>query len=539
RNLAQVVLVSDGIVNQGNSPLYTPYSFPIHTIGLGDTTEKNDLAIKSIYCNKVAFIGNKFPIVAEVQHHGFKGKEITVHLLQKGVLVDKKSLVLENGNGLSKIDFLVSASSKGLQGFTVQIVPLPTESSTKNNTGIAYVDVIDTKSKVLLVSPSPHPDIQAIAKAIAKNENFEFSYYIPGLTEWKEDRYGLVIFHNVPNKFGIGSEVMNKLLAQSVSAWFIAGPEVNWQVLNGINGVLWVDGFNGQTDAVSPMLASDFSAFTFQSSNKEYIPKYPPIEVPFGDIRLGPSAKVWLVQKIGSTTTEKPLLAVAENDGRKMGILLGEGIWQWSLQEYGQFQNQETFDELVMKLVQYLSTTVDKRKLRVFPISNEFLDSEKPTFQAEVYNGLYEKIYGQKIDLEIKSEGGKKYAYTFFNSENGNPFETASLPEGIYSFSAKCLVNNVMETASGQFLVKKISLEALSGTADHALLRRLAGQNQGIYVPIGQENVLLDVFKKNPPKGRAYSKEENERLIDLTWIFFVLLTLISVEWFFRKYLGSY
>jgi hypothetical protein len=73
-----------------------------------------------------------------------------------------------------------------------------------------------------LVAPAPHPDIQAIARIIAKNENYSFTYFIPGITEYKEDRFGLVIFHQVPNQLGIGSDVMTKLMAQSAATWFIA-----------------------------------------------------------------------------------------------------------------------------------------------------------------------------------------------------------------------------------------------------------------------------------------------------------------------------
>jgi hypothetical protein len=418
RPLSQIVLVSDGIVNQGNSPLYGAFSFPIHTVGTGDTTEKSDLVLKSVYSNKVAFIGNKFPIVAEIEQKGFKGKEIMVQLLQKGNLIDKKTIQTENSTSISKVEFTVSASSKGLQGYTVQIVSQKGESSDKNNSASTYIDVIDTKTNILLVAPSPHPDIQVLARVIAQNENFEFSYFIPGLTEFKDNQYGLVIFHQVPTRVGVSNEVMNRLLSRSVSAWFIAGQETDWKVLNSINGVLNLVGNNGQWDAVIPALSPDFTSFSLESANKDYISKYPPIDVPFGDVKLLPASKVLLLQKVGSMVTEKPLLAVSENEGRKLAVLLGSGIWQWSLQEYGQFKNQDTFDELMLKLVQYLSTTVDKSKLRVYPTTNEFLDSEKPTFRTEVYNSLYEKVYGQKIDLEIKSESGKKSVYTFYNSEN-------------------------------------------------------------------------------------------------------------------------
>jgi hypothetical protein len=35
------------------------------------------------------------------------------------------------------------------------------------------------------------------------------------------------------------------------------------------------------------------------------------------------------------------------------------------------------------------------------------------------------------------------------------------------------------------------------------------------------------------------SDEKYDALINLKWIFFILLAMISVEWFLRKFYGSY
>ena len=55
KNVAGVILVSDGIYNAGLSPLYSSYNFPVHTIGVGDTTVRADIALKNIAYNKIAY----------------------------------------------------------------------------------------------------------------------------------------------------------------------------------------------------------------------------------------------------------------------------------------------------------------------------------------------------------------------------------------------------------------------------------------------------------------------------------------------------
>ena len=57
RNLAGVVLVSDGIVNQGRSPVYSEFNFPIYGVAVGDTVPKKDLglpALTFLYCHGLA-----------------------------------------------------------------------------------------------------------------------------------------------------------------------------------------------------------------------------------------------------------------------------------------------------------------------------------------------------------------------------------------------------------------------------------------------------------------------------------------------------
>jgi hypothetical protein len=57
-----VVLMSDGIYNAGISPLYSTFNFPVYTLGIGDTLQHVDVAIKNVSYNKIAYEGNKFPV---------------------------------------------------------------------------------------------------------------------------------------------------------------------------------------------------------------------------------------------------------------------------------------------------------------------------------------------------------------------------------------------------------------------------------------------------------------------------------------------
>ncbi|MEO1435331.1 MAG: hypothetical protein AAFV80_07320, partial [Bacteroidota bacterium] len=80
QNLGAVILASDGIYNQGSSPLYsgTRLNVPIYSIALGDTTLKKDLAISKVYYNKIAYLGDRFAIQVDVTARNAAGSTTTM-----------------------------------------------------------------------------------------------------------------------------------------------------------------------------------------------------------------------------------------------------------------------------------------------------------------------------------------------------------------------------------------------------------------------------------------------------------------------------
>ena len=204
RNLAGVVLVSDGIYNLGVSPTFSPYTFDLFALGLGDTIQRKDLSIKSVVYNKISYQGNKFPVVVEILNKGYSKRPLSVSVIKNGMILDTKKLVLNETKALEKVEFLIEAEDVGMQRYKIELSGFENELSFKNNSKQVYVDVVEGREKILLVASSPHPDIKAFTSAIESNENYQLTLYIPGIHEWdlsqlEKERYDLVIFHQVPD----------------------------------------------------------------------------------------------------------------------------------------------------------------------------------------------------------------------------------------------------------------------------------------------------------------------------------------------------
>ncbi|MDX5348125.1 MAG: VWA domain-containing protein, partial [Hymenobacteraceae bacterium] len=150
QNLAGVVLLSDGIINQGRSPVNANYTFPILPVALGDTIPKHDLSIPSLLYNKVAYSGNRFPVVAEVRNEGFTSGTATVLLKEGAKVLERKSITLKQNVKEQRVEFLLTADAPGKKHYEVVLEPLNGEFTTLNNSKHAYIDIIKGKINVLI-----------------------------------------------------------------------------------------------------------------------------------------------------------------------------------------------------------------------------------------------------------------------------------------------------------------------------------------------------------------------------------------------------
>ncbi len=540
-NLTDVVLISDGIANQGISPASENFNFAVHTIGLGDTIPKKDIAVKSVFANKVAYLANKFPVQADISSFGFSGKSANVYLKQGGKILDKQNLVFKQNDEVKTVSFNTTATQIGVQHLVVEVDVLSGEFSAKNNRQDVYVEVIDGKEKILLLALSPHPDIKALKSIIEKNENYELDIKV--LTENPNPdvlskSYDLLILHQLPDYFNSYANVFKPIIDRGTPTMFVLGNQSGTTYLNQINQIMQISSQAGQSDKVTGIYNQSFKSLNFEVEKMQLINKLPQISVPFGEFKLLPNSEVLLYQKVGSVQTQKPLFVV-NTGAKKSAIFTGEGLWSWRLEEYQLTEKQEVVDDLVLKVLQFISANDDKRKLRVYPINTEFTLGEKVIFETEIYNAIYEKLYNLPVKLEVKDEKGVTRNFSYSTSPDNSKFEISFLPAGVYRYRASTTVLGKSELSSGEFVIRDIQLENLNLTADFDVLRQLSTKTGGKFFKNNQfENIKQTILNHKVPE-KIDATEDLKEMINLRWIFFLILALLSAEWVMRKYLGGY
>lgn len=543
KNLAGIVLVSDGIYNNGMSPLYQPLRVPVYAVAVGDTVQRADLVLKHVAYNRVVYQGNKFPIRAEVGINGLPQQEVTVTVLQQGAVVQTQTKN-SGSRAFLDFDFQLDATKQGMQRLEIRVKKHGRETNSDNNRGSAFVEVVEGKKKIIVLAAGPHPDIKAFRTVVEKNPNYEFLVHIPGVEELSAaalDPAGvdLLIAHQSPDNAGRTVGVLTSMLRAKVPALVIVGSQTQLRTLATAGIPVSFDP-SAQRDEVQPVLNPNFQDFGFASELGSVIARFPPVSVPFGKVTIPPSSRTILFQQIGNLVTERPMMFTLDREGSKLGVLIGDGMWTWRLTEYQETGKTIGFDEWLSKVIQYLSTRDDRKRFRAFPIQQEFSSDGPVVIESQVYNELFDPVFGQTVDLEISGESGKPQRYRYVTGPGaGSRYRIGGLAEGIYRFTASAEVSGKRETVTGEFLVVEQKIESRNLTADFGLLRKLAETTDGGFYRENEIGKLATDLASTPATTTIHTEENFNPLINLKLVFFLLLVLVSAEWFLRKFAGSY
>ena len=97
-----------------------------------------------------------------------------------------------------------------------------------------------------------------------------------------------------------------------------------------------------------------------------------------------------------------------------------------------------------------------------------------------------------------------------------------------------------MYTQQGEFSVNQLQLETTNTTADYQLLRTLSSRTGGKLFESNKADELIQLLSNDEDiKPVSYTKKKLEDFINLPALFFILIALVSLEWFIRKRSGSY
>jgi hypothetical protein len=351
--------------------------------------------------------------------------------------------------------------------------------------------------------------------------------------------FNLVVLNQLPSSGISMADIINESRNSRVPLLFIVGNKTFLPQLNTLATGVEIDPMAGSPEEAQAIVNPAYGTFTLSENFREVVLRFPPLLVPFANYSLDPGFTPLLYQKVKNIETSKPLIATGTLNGRKTGYIFGEGIWRWRLYNYYFNQTHDEFNELVNQLVQYLALRENEDNFMI-DFQPVYAEIDDIILKAEVYNDAFERITTEEVNIDIVNDAGEEFHFTFDVQGDNYSLNAGKLPVGNYSFESEVTIGNETYTETGSFAVTAVNLENVVTRANHRMLYQLASQSGGNFFLPGQANQLVDkIENSNQIKPVSYFQEMVNELLNLRWLFFVFLLLLSVEWFLRKYWGIY
>jgi hypothetical protein len=541
RNVGAVVLLSDGIFNVGNDPYYIANQVkqPIYTVSMGDTVLYKDILISQVNCNKTVYRNNDFQIGILVRANKLNGQSSKLTVYHQDEVVYEKEIRISSNNFSEWVRVNFEAKKSGLQRYRIVLSEISGEITQANNTKDVFIEVIDQRKKVAIIYNSPHPDVAAITRSLESSEAYQVESFPIDKFTGKIEEQDMVMLHQLPSAKNSANNLIAAIGRMNIPCLYILGEQVNYAQFNQLNTGVQILINKEMLNDVFPAYNQNYANFTVTTPLQQVFPSLPPVKVPFGSFKVSASASVLLYQKIGAVTTNYPLFVFNQDAENKIAVFLGNGLWRWRLYNFMLENHHEEFDELIFKTFQFLSTKKDKSFFRVVG-KNVYSENENVRFDAELYNQNYELVNDPEVLMTITNKDKKTYSFAFSRSFKTYQLDAGIFPEGDYLWEAKTTYNNEKYVKTGRFSVEKINVEAINLVADYQLMKNLASLNDGKNFPDDSLSSVYDAIKNNKEiKSIAHYSKQHTSLLDSIWLFAIIISLLTTEWFFRKWSGAY
>lgn len=539
RNLAAVLLASDGNYNRGINPYYqlSKLNAPVFSLALGDSTQKQDLSIASLRHNEIAYFENEFPIEFDLKSNFSSDNKHQIVIKHNDDIVYEEWVDLKSNEPLTKKIYL-QATQKGIQFFKILINPFEGEENTLNNQQEIAIDVLNNLQKILVLSSVPHPDVSALKSAFQAGKNYEVKSALFHEFNDEIEPYNLIVLHQIPDFTKRNKQLLNRILKSETAVFLIGGKLSNWSEFNQLENRVTIKKTGDMKD-IFPYINKNFAAFELSEKCNAFIENSPPLLSPFEEIKISYPKRSLLKQKAVGDESMQDLLCFKQIEGKEFAILLAEGLWKWRLFDYQKNKTHDNFNEYIQAIGQYLTINKDKRKLR---LQYDKLITEGETFEidAQLYDDRYNLVKNASLKMLLYDKDNIEYAYTLPPSGTTYKAKVAYLGEGIYPFIINSEHKGEKQNQRGTLTVTASKLESQEETANWNLLKKLSIQSGGSMITKDSFDEYASYIKKKVnQKSLVYYQEYLSDLIQQKGIFLVLLLCLFFEWAIRKRLGTY
>lgn len=555
RNIASITIISDGVITDGSSPVYTARqkALPVFTVGVGDSSRKNDVEVKSVLYNDLIYAETPTTIMSTITNRGFGGQNVLVSLFEDDILLEQKSLTLEE-NGTNNISFNYTPEKSGEKKLSLTVSELKDEFTYANNKKIFFVNVLSNKIKVLIVGGSPSADYTFIKNTLLSDNNISVST----LTQIRPNQF---IEDNYTNKidsadifFLIGfptkdtpveafNRIVRKISDKNTPFFITINSEIDVAKISNIQqhlpfSVSQIDNIYQQ---VQPEIQNSENNNPLLRNNAENPigawNNLPPVLQPRAVINPKPESKVISRIKTENIPRPAPLIITRSLGSKRSVAIIAKEFWRWKLQT--STRRSDLFDSFILNSVRWLNVSDEYKKFKVTPVKKVFAIGENIEFSARVYDDAMNPVLNADVKL-VATKNQEQFEINLRSAGNGlyeGNFQLRS--PGDYSFKGEARINgNLLGEDSGIFNVGEIDIEMINPRMDYEFLNFLAMETGGEYFNADEIDMLIRELERITAKTVKEKFVTSEfSLWSSEWILLFIILIFGLEWFIRKRAG--
>jgi hypothetical protein len=531
RQNAPIILISDG-----NQTLGRDYAFSygaqknaVYPVVIGDTTAHNDIYVSRVNTNRYAYLKNEFPVETFVAYSGNETINTTFEIRQGNTVLYSERLMLSPDKNSKIIQTTLPADRVGVQQYTAVLKPLENEKNTDNNRKPFAVEVIDQATNVLLVSDISHPDVGALQRSIASNEQRKVTIAKPAEALEKIEDFQLVVLYQPTAVF---QKVYETVRNGNINHLIVGSTNTDWRFINRMQNY-----FNRSVtypkEEVQPLLNTNYSPFSVEDIG---FSRFPPLHTSLGNFTMDVPFSTLFEQQIQGVPMNTPMLFSFEAGPTKIAVWDGEGFWRWRAYSYVQTGDFKAFDQFMGNFIQYLSS--GKRSSRLEVSHESFYNStDRISISAQFFDKTY--VFDSRAALQIQlthKETEQKQNLPLVLKDNFYEVNLSGLAPGNYTFSIENAQENI--SRAGTFQVLDFNIEQQFVNPDFQKLTQLATTSGGaVYFPENLESLIAHLTTADRYLPVEKSAQKVVPLVDWKLLLIFLVLLLAAEWFARKYNG--
>jgi nucleotide-binding universal stress UspA family protein len=589
--LSGVLVISDGAANSGRdvrvaSERAKKSGARIVAVGVGATLPPMNIELVRVVAPTDVQKGDSFEIAAFIQSQGMAGQSAQVELLQKSgdekesSVVDTKSVNLSEDGRPVELKFDRVPPGAGNYEYTVRVKPQGTviESREDDNTQSRPINIYDRPMKILLIAGGPMRDYRFVRNLLHRHPSMDVDVWLQsgdvGISQdsdnllfkfppTREELFAYDVILAFDPDWKLISPEQQKLLEEWVAQEggglvFIAGDIYTEQLANDSPEVATIRRLCPVlVDQPGPAIRGDAAAqawpvsLTQEGQAAEFLRLS-------DDVTL--ASKLWqqfpgfykcfpTKGRKGGTTVYaefsdplsrgrdgQPVLIAAQRFSQGQSLYIGSAEF-YRLRSYG----DELYDRFWIKLTRKAAEGRSKRGVQrgmLILEGREYDLGQVVPVRARVVNAQFQPLETETINLEAYDPQGKPLTpVPVLTKDPTRPQEFKGdfrvLLPGKYKIGVA--VPDEKEPVTAELQVRLPQLEFAKLIQDVPTMESLVSGAGGKYLTLKEAaDVAPSLF---PNKGeRIVIDQRIKELWDRSWVLYLLIGLLGVEWLTRKLL---